>query len=202
MSAAESLLLGDGQQLALVEMDDLGVPASAYEEQEARGRFTGDRIFAGNPKLYHAIAALLGRSVPYREIAEICSVSVNTVCAVAQREGIPIETIRERIARLGFDVAGLTMEAIRDLLADPIARRKISAKDLAIIHGIAAQNAQLFAGGATARIESVERAPKPGHDDYLAFLKTVTPTGSSVDIPPAKEQVSALLAPPPTNVNT
>lgn len=192
MSAEESLLLGNGAQLALLELDEHGVPAAAYEQAEAAGRFTGDRIFSGNPKLYRAIAALLGRSVPYREIAEICSVSVNTVCAISQREGTPIETLRERIGRLGLDVAALTMEAIRDLLADPEWRRMASPKDLAIIHGIAFTNAQLALGGATARLDIGEKTPAPGHDDYERFVRNVTGTGSSGDNPAQK---SALAAP-------
>lgn len=168
----ESLLLGNGQQLALLEVDAEGLPASAYAWGERAGQFTGERIFSTNPKLYRVIVALLARSVPYREISEICGVSVNTVCAVCQREGVPVETIRERLGRLGLDVALLSMEAIRDLLADPEWRRVASARDLAIIHGIAFQNAQLALGGVTSRIETVEA--NPGHDDYFRFLRSVT----------------------------
>jgi hypothetical protein len=174
----ESLLLGNGQQLALLEVDAEGLPAAAYALGERAGQFTGERIFSTNPKLYRVIVALLARSVPYREISEICGVSVNTVCAVSQREGVPVETIRERVGRIGLDVAYLTMEAIRDLMADPEWRRAASARDLAIIHGIAFQNAQLALGGVTSRIETVEA--NPGHDDYLKFLRTVTEVTASV----------------------
>jgi len=41
------------------------------------------------------------------------------MCAVSLYEGAPIETIWERIGRLGLDVALLTVEAIRDMLAAP-----------------------------------------------------------------------------------
>ena len=182
-SEAGSLVLGNGMELDLgLGVDDAGLPARAYERAEEFGRFTGERIFSTNPKLYRAIVALLARGVPYREISEICSVSVNTVCAVSQREGVPIETIRERIARIGFDVSMLTVEAMRDMLADPVARAKLTMKDLAVAHGIVTQNAQLLAGGVTARLDYADRAPAPGHDDYLAFLrkaKDVTGSGSS-----------------------
>lgn len=175
----ESLILGNGQQLALLDVDEAGLPASAYAAGEAAGRFTGERIFAANPKLYHAIVRLLVRAVPYREISEICSVSVNTVCAVAERERLPIETLRDRIGRLGLDVAALTIEAIRDLLSDPATREKISARDLGIIFGIATDKAQLLLGGATSRVENVDGTTEPGHDDYLAYIRNVTETGSS-----------------------
>lgn len=188
MKAGESLILGSGEQLSLVEVDEHGLPPSAYALGEASGRFTGDRIFSGNPKLYHAIVALLGRGVPYREISEICSVSVNTVCAVCQREGVPIETIRERIGRLGMDVAELTLEAIRDVLADPALRVKLTVKDLAVVHGIAFTNAQLALGGATARMGVLDEKPAATHDDYQrmidGWMRNVTPaTGSSADNP-------------------
>jgi hypothetical protein len=185
----ESLVLGNGEQLALLEVDDAGLPQEAYAMAEASGRFTGDRIFSTNPRLYRAIVALLGRSVPYREISEICGVSVNTVCGVSQREGVPIETIRERIGRLAMDVSAMTAEAMRDMLADPIQRARLSFKDLAIAHGIATQNGQLLLGGATSRMETHE-AP-PTHEDYLRSLRNVTPaaTGLSSDSAPQKELV-------------
>lgn len=173
LEAPESLVLGNGEQLALLEVDDTGLPPEAYAMAEEAGRFTGDRIFSTNPRLYRAIVALLGRSVPYREISEICGVSVNTVCGVCQREGIPIETIRERIGRLAMDVAALTVEAMRDILADPEQRRRLTLKDLAIAHGIATQNGQLLLGGATARMETAEATPT--HKEYLDIIATVTP---------------------------
>lgn len=188
---AESLILGNGAQLALLDVDEAGLPAASYERAEAVGRFTGDRIFSRNPKLYRAISALLARGLPYREISEICSVSVNTVCAVSHREGIPIETIRERIGRLGLDVAALTMESIRDLLADPEWKKTASLKDLAIVHGIAFTNAQLALGGATARLDFTDKTPAPTHADYERMLRNVTPTGSSAENPPQKGALAA-----------
>lgn len=189
-SNPESLILGDGRQLTLLgaELDEAGLPDVVYAASDAAGRFTGERIFLKNPQIYRAIASLLGRSMPYREIADVCSVSINTVCGVAFRERVPIETIRERIGRIGLDVAQLTLEAIRDVMADPVARAKVSAKDLAIIFGIATTNAQLLLGGATSRIESGDISV-PAHDEYLAFLRTVTPlpTGSLGGNPSAKE---------------
>lgn len=177
-----SLILGDGRQLALIELDDSGLPPEAYAFAEKAGRFTGDRIFSQNPKLYHVIVSLLARAIPYREISEICQVSVNTVCAVCQREGVPIETIRDRIGRLGLDVAALSLEAIRDLLANPEWRKAVSAKDLAIITGIAFTNAQLALGGATTRLE-VNQTPAPGHEDYERFVRNVTGTGLRAETP-------------------
>lgn len=182
-----SLTLGSGRQLHLLEPDAVGLPESAYSDFEARGRFTGERLFLRNPQLYGAIVKLLARAIPYREIADICEVSVNTVCGVCMREGVPIETLRERIGKLGMDVAALTIEAVRDLLADPDARRRFSIKDLMIAHGIASQNAQLFLGGATVRIGMEGPPPTPGHEDYLRFMervtKNVTPTGSGGETP-------------------
>jgi len=194
MSTGESLLLGNGQQLTLLEdqSDHAGLPPEAYALAEASGRFTGERIFSTNPKLYRAIVALLGRAVPYREISEICSVSVNTVCAVSQREGTPIETIRERIGRLSMDVASLTIEAIRDMLADPEVRVKLPLRDLSIAYGIAVQNAQLMLGGATSRMETVEALPT--HEEYLKMIRNVTQTGLSVATPDQKGAVIDLPA--------
>ena len=185
ISQSESLILGNGAQLSLIQVDDAGLPADVYARNEASGRFTGERIFSTNPKLYHAIAALLARDLPYREISEICSVSTNTVCAVCLREGVPIETIRERVGRVAFDVAFLSIEAARDMLADPARRVKLSAKELILLFGIATQNAQLLLGGATSRMDTVPTQPAPGHDDYLAYVRKVTGLGG--ETAPAKE---------------
>lgn len=193
----ESFLLGDGRQLTLLaDVDADGLPAEAYELSESVGRFTGERIFSANPQLYRVIAALLGRSMPYREISEVCCVSVNTVCAVSLREKIPIETIRERVARMGLDVSFMSIEAIRDLLADPVARSKLGLKELAIAFGIATQNAQLLSGGATARLETVEASP--GHEEYQRLIRNVTGTGLSGETPPPKEAPIELPAAAPS----
>lgn len=186
--AGETLLTGRGTQLALVETDDVGLPGEAYARLEERGRFTGERLFSGNPKLYGAIVKLLARGLPYREIADVCEVSVNTVCGVAFRERVPIETLRERIGRLGLDVSQLTLEGMRDLLADPVARAKLTLKDLAVAHGIATSNAQLLLGGATARLETPTMRP-PSHGDYLEFIRNVT--SSAAETPGTKEALPA-----------
>jgi hypothetical protein len=174
--AGETLILGNGQQLELAgqQLDDAGLPPSSYARMEESGRFTGERIFLGNPRLYRAIVALLARGEPYRSIADICSVSVNTVTGIAFREKIPIETIRERLGRTGLDVAQLSLEAMKDLLSDPLQRAGLTLKELAVAFGVATQNAQLLLGGATARVENTQAAI-PDHEAYLAFLKTVTP---------------------------
>lgn len=191
-----SLLLGNGTQLDLIDVDEAGLPEQAYAMAESAGRFTGERIFSTNPRLYRAVVALLSRAVPYREISEICGISVNTVCAVCQREGVPIETIRERIGRLSLDVAQLTIEAIRDMLADPAQRRTLSLRDLSIAYGIATQNGQLLLGGATSRMETVEAAPT--HDAYLEMMKNVTGTGLGGQNPVQKEPAAALPTAPAT----
>lgn len=178
--SGESLILGNGAQLSLIDADEYGLPPGAYARSEDRGRWTGDRLFFANPQVYRAIARLLARGqMTYRDIAETLEISVNTVCGVAYREGVPIETLRERIGRLGLEVAQLSLEAIRDLLSDPVDRKKINAKDLAIIHGIATTNAQLLLGGATARIDTTT-ASVPDHEAYVAFLKTVTPLSTGL----------------------
>lgn len=198
--SGESLVLGNGEQLDLLDLDEAGLPPEAYAMAESAGRFTGDRIFSTNRRLYNAIVALLGRSVPYREISEICGVSVNTVCGIAQREGVPIETIRERIGRLAMDVAALTVEAMRDMLADPEQRRRLTFKDLAIAMGISTQNGQLLLGGATSRMETHEA--KPTHEEYLDAIRNVTPlpTGLMADNPPQRvalpEPAPAIELPP------
>lgn len=204
--AGDSLLTGSGRQLALIDADEAGLPPAAYQRLEDRGRWTGERLFLANPKLYGAVVKLLARGLTYREIAEVCEVSVNTVCGVVYREGITIETLRERIGRLGLDVAHLTLDTIRDLLADPEFRKRITAKDLAIIHGISFTNAQLALGGATSRTESVPLSP-PDHEAYLAFLKNVTPIGSGSENPQPKgsrpgEIIDAAITVLPATVQT
>jgi len=200
--AGTSLILGNGEQLPLIDVDEAGLPAGAYASLEQRGRFTGERLFSGNPQLYHAVAKLLGRGqMSYREIAEVCQISVNTVCGIAYRESLPIETIRERLSRIGFDVTRLSLEALRDLLADPERRKQVSAKDLAIISGIGTQNSQLMSGGATARFNDEQVSP-PSHDDYLKAIRNVTPTGSGPGTPAAKESAPAQVIDLPAEPHT
>lgn len=188
-----SLILGNGEQLTLMPtevLDEAGLPPAAYADAESRGRFTGERLFLSNPKLYQAIARLLARGETYREIADICQVSTQTVTGVAYRERVPVETLRERIARVGLDVSRLSLEAMLEILSDPIARAKISIKDLAVVHGIATSNAQLLNGGATSRVDVVP-ITAPGHDDYLRMLAATQEEaqrrGEPINVTPAPE---------------
>jgi hypothetical protein len=202
--SGETLTLGNGRQLELTgELDDAGLPPSAYARMEESGRYTGERIFSGNPRLYHAIVKLLGRALPYREIADICSVSINTVCGIAFREQIPIETIRERIGRTGLDVAQLSLEAMKDMLTDPVIRSTLSLKELSVAFGIATTNAQLLLGGATARVENTQAAV-PDHEAYLAFLKNVTPvlTGLRAENPQPNASGARATVPAVVDVQT
>ena len=90
-----------------------------------------------------------------------------------------------------MDVASLTLEAMRDLLADPAARARLTIKDLAVAHGIAFTNAQLALGGATARMGIADERPAATHDDYLRMMEEMQrvlplPTGSGAENPAQK----------------
>jgi hypothetical protein len=177
--AGETLLTGRGEQLSLAgELDEAGLPAEAYARLEERGRFTGERLFSSNPRIYQAIVKLLARDLHYREIADVLGVSINTVCGVAHREGLPIETERERLGKLDMQVARLSAEELVRRLADPVERTKIPADKLAVILGIGTQNGQLLLGGATSRIDHGDTTP-PAHDDYWQYVKPALPTGSA-----------------------
>lgn len=178
-----ALLLGSGRQLELVDLDEIGLPPEAYESEEARGRWTGERLFSQRPMVYRACAKLLARGdMGYREIADLLEISTNTVCGVAYREGITIETIRERLGRKFMDLATLSVETALELLNDPVRRRTLSAKDLGILAGIATERGQLLLGGATQRIDHGDMTP-PDHAAYLDAIKNVTPTGSPAGNP-------------------
>lgn len=194
--ARESFLLGNGKQLDfLPDADPSEIPAEAYAAQESRGIFTGERLFQQNPRLYKGIVKLLGGGIPFWTIAETLSVSVNTVRAVREREGVTIDTEKNRIGGIALDVARLGFEELKRRLSDLDELAKLSAKDIAIMTGIATQNAQLLLGGPTARIETIEHGA-PGHEDYLRYiaeLKNVTATGLAAETPALKEATAAAL---------
>lgn len=194
----DSLLLGNGTQLALLPEQGDELPDGVFARQEQRGIFTAERLFNRNPRLYHAIVKLLGKAETFWSIADILSVSVNTVRAVRDREGVAIDTEKTRIGQVALDVARLSFETLHARLADPEERAKLRTTDLGIIAGIATEKAQLLLGAPTAIIASTETAA-PGHDDYLrllAGLKNVTGTGYSAESGATKER-SALPGPTP-----
>jgi hypothetical protein len=59
-------MLGNDRQLELLEcqVDETGLPPEVYELVESPGRFTGERIFSGDSRLYQAIVALLAERFP------------------------------------------------------------------------------------------------------------------------------------------
>lgn len=194
LAPKESLIMGSGRQLALIAGDDddaVAVPTAILVEAEQRGTFSGERLFLLHPRIYRAVAKMLAQGESYIAIESLLEVSPSTIRSVREREGVTIEAERARVGQTALDVARLSFETLRERLEDPIQRAKLSAKDLAVMAGIATQNGQLLNGGPTARMETTQGAPS--HDAYLRFLdslRNVTPTGSSTQDPALKEAAS------------
>lgn len=194
-----------GNKHSLVEAKEnqllLGTDAEAeafFAGTETKGEFTGERLFLKHPEKYKLVLALTAAGVGQIRMAEILSISPNTVRAVQEREGRPIDIEKEKLSKLCMHAAGLAVEGIVEDLSDPTRRKKVSAKDKAIIAGVMAEKGLLTAGEATGRIEVIDGTP--GHDDfnsYLSGLKSAA-THSGAGTPEQKgEAVTAALAAAP-----
>lgn len=161
--------LPDGQ-LDLVASGELGdgYDEPAILDQERRGTYTAERFRRLNPAAFARVVELLAAGTGKRRISEMVRCSIHTVLAVAQLHPESVAIAKLRLGQQFTNLAGLASEAVIDDIADPERAAKISAKDKAIIAGIANQHGQLLTGGATARVEQVRI--EVTHEDLAAMV--------------------------------
>lgn len=177
----------DAEQMDLLSPDQLAEQAYAREEQgvdkmlsKPEARYTGERLFARNPRLYELIVRLVASGLGIKRIAGMCQVHPYTVMGVRDREGQAIETHKQQIAdkaRLGAEL--YVDGAIEDIIERP---DKISARDKAIIAGVLVDKSQLLSGGATSRAESL-RPDGPTHEDFNAWLEGMQRVEEASEMP-------------------
>lgn len=176
---------------------DLGpIAETAIREMELTGEFTAERFFLRRPLEAKLCVALLAGGIGVIRIGQMLSVSPNTVMAVRDRSGASIDIERERLARTLYRGAALTADAVLELTTEWVGNRHkraaattVDIRNLAVTMGIVTQNAQLLAGEATARMETVA-ITTPAHDDFNAYvrrLKSADATSLEVESRPAKK---------------
>lgn len=134
-----------------------------YSRMEVRGEFTGERLFARDPKRYTFIVSLLAEgTIPDAYIAQLVNVSRNTINSIRDRERIPIEQEKERI--LKNVRTGLRMVTERIVELAPT----MTARDAIIAAGVLAEKMQLLSGEATTIIQHA--GEKVQHADFNALL--------------------------------
>jgi hypothetical protein len=126
----------------------------ALASAEARGDFTGERLFSQRPDIYRAVVELLGQGVGVRQIARTLRVSHNTIAAVRHREGQTVDTLKEQtIATLARFVGAASERLLEEV-------QTIKLESLPVALGIAAEKLLLLSGQATQRIAHVDEAPQ------------------------------------------
>jgi len=132
------------------------------QEMERRGEFTAERLMESRPTIYRAIVDGLGQGLGVRQLCRAYRVSHHTVAAVMARESQAVATLKERTVSVLRTFGRLAADRLLDEVD------KIPIQSLPIALGIAVEKAELLAGGATSRIETIESGPT--HDDYLRMI--------------------------------
>jgi len=145
----------------------------AMEKLEATGEFTGERLAERRPNVYRLIVELIAEgTLSENQIAKACRVSRNTVAAVRNREGIPIEQVKERIKRNVREALLATSERVLELAPT------MSAKDAIIATGVLAEKDALLNGEATHIIG--RPGDKAKHADFNAMLEALPVADATV----------------------
>jgi hypothetical protein len=126
----------------------------ALASAEARGEFTGERLFSQRPDIYRAVVELLGQGVGVRQIARTLRVSHNTIAAVRHREGATVDTLKEATIQTLARFVGAASERLLEEV------QTIKLESLPVALGIAAEKLLLLSGQATQRIAHVDEAPQ------------------------------------------
>lgn len=182
MSDALPSLLAQDRQGALFLL-----PPSIEHRLEERGEYTAERLFSREPDKYRTIVAMIAAGRGIRSIKRECSVHHDTIHAVAAREKMSIDTLKQRIVsdieaaiQVGAERAVEVMETIKP-------------EQLMVGIGILIDKYQLLTGGATVRVETAESAsPRlpATFDEWLATVKSAK-TGLGVGEETAKGGESA-----------
>jgi hypothetical protein len=149
--------------------------AGFFLDLEAKGEFTGERLFQQHPDIYRRCVVLCARGWGVLRVAQTLGISKNTVRVVRKREGETIDLLRDELGDRALALAGDAMEAaetvLAEVLADPKRRRKLSVRDvqsLLVASGIARDTGQLLTGGPTSRVMLAQSSP--AHDDFNRYL--------------------------------
>jgi hypothetical protein len=165
MPDPNSLITAAEAQMEL-GMSSGDMPAGLFfEECEVKPRYTAERFFRKKPEAYRQVVALRAEGLGILRISKILSVHPYTVMAVLEREPTKIEMEKERLSRAARGAANLAVDGIIEDLADENTRRKVSARDKAIIAGVMIEKSELLVGRPTSINLNVD-VVLPSHDEY------------------------------------
>ena len=86
--------------------------------QDARPRYTGERLLRERPKIYRQIVRLLGEGWSSNKICKFCHVTRETVRAVERRETTEISARRKSIVGILGNVAELGAGRMEETIGD------------------------------------------------------------------------------------
>jgi hypothetical protein len=98
---------------------------------DARPRYTGERLLRERPKIYRQVVRLLGEGWSSNKICKWCHVTRETVRAVEKREGAEISARKKSIVEILSNVAELGAGRMEETIG------KAGLRDAAIGTGIA-----------------------------------------------------------------
>ena len=159
-------------------LPDQSLPATAPflflgmdDQEDSRvGVSTGERLHNQHPDVYQRVVNMLGQGASIREIKRQLGVHHRTVQAVAIREGQTIDTLRRELGARSLGVAGLALEA----LEERIIGGGVKPAELSMAVGILVDKGQLLTGGATGRVEKIERHQIEREiDAFLGEVETI-----------------------------
>ena len=100
-------------------------------KQDARPRYTGERLLRERPKIYRQVVRLLGEGWSANKICKLCHVTRETVRAVEKREAVEISERKRSIVGILGNVAELGAARMEETIG------KAKLRDAAIGTGIA-----------------------------------------------------------------
>lgn len=161
-TAAPPLDLRPGQEDVEYQLSLHGLEVPVLERLEARGIYDASRLMTRKPEIYRAVGKCLAMGVSAGTTAELLSLDIRTVNAVAQKlenENL-IPPYKERTVHALRAVVTLAI----DTLMDRAREGRLGALDIAIL----IDKIELLSGGVTHR---VERRMSAEEEESLRFFQ-------------------------------
>lgn len=164
---------------AAAQLDFAGIESGweilTVDEDRKAGKFTA-ALLDKNAEKRDAVIEALAQGMSIRRIASAFGLSVNTVLTAKRKFGDKIETDKQRLGRMCFEVAHLAIERMRDEIQD------MPRASLPIVAGVMTDKGLLLTGAPTVRVEHTHGPTVLDVADYIASLPTAIPVGKGENL--------------------
>jgi len=159
----------------------------------AQGHYSAERLFSSRPEIYREIVDQLAQGCSRRSIKFRCKVHHYTIDAVEERESSTIDTLKKAFSRKCYQGGNRILES----LLDDVDQNRLKPEAKAFALTTLVNTGQLLSGGATARVEKIEKVSidlqlREALDDLPLIDAEIVEIDPQINLAPGNESALSL----------